>query len=92
MKTKIRQFDIAEHLETDDDIRGFLKEVASTGDATDLVHALNIASRARGMTQVAEKAGITRTSLYKSLAEDGNPQLKTISKVAEVFGCKLILG
>ena len=43
------------------------------------------------MTNVAEKAGVTRASLYKSLADDGNPHLKTISKVAEVFGCKLVL-
>ena len=91
MKTTISAFDVAEHLETDEDIQGFLKEVAATGDITDLVHALNTAARAKGMTDVAEKAGVTRASLYKSLADDGNPHLKTISKVAEVFGCKLVL-
>lgn len=91
MKTTISAFDVAEHLETDEDIQVFLKEVAATGDITDLVHALNTAARAKGMTDVAEKAGVTRASLYKSLAEGGNPYLKTISKVAEVFGCKLVL-
>ena len=58
MKTTISTFDVAEHLETDEDIQGFLKEVAATGDITDLVHALNTAARAKGMTDVAEKAGV----------------------------------
>lgn len=92
MKTTISTFDVADYLKTDEDIQGFLKEVAATGDITDLVHALNTAARAKGMTNVAEQAGVTRASLYKSLSVDGNPHLKTISKVAEVFGCKLVLG
>jgi probable addiction module antidote protein len=91
MKTTFSSFDVAEHLETDEDIQGFLKEVSATGDIADLVHALNTVARAKGMTHVAEQAGVSRASLYKSLAEDGNPHLKTISKVAEVFGCKLLL-
>ena len=91
MKTTFSSFDVAEHLETDEDIQDFLKEVSATGDIAGLVHALNTAARAKGMTNVAEQAGVSRASLYKSLAEDGNPHLKTISKVAEVFGCKLSL-
>lgn len=86
---KISSFDIAEHLETDKDIRDFLIEVASDGDESDLIHALNIAARAKGMTAVAEKAGVTRASLYKSLSEDGNPKFATINKIVASFGCRL---
>jgi len=50
---KTRSFDIAEYLETDDDIRQFLEEAVATGDTVDLIHALNIAARARGMSEVA---------------------------------------
>lgn len=82
-------FDIAEHLETDEDIRGFLCEVANTGDTADFIHALNIAARAKGMTEVAQQVGVTRASLYKSLSEDGNPRFETIHKVVEALGCKL---
>ena len=42
-----------------------------------------------GMTEVSKKAGVTRTSLYKSLAEGGNPKFTTISKVTKALGCKL---
>jgi probable addiction module antidote protein len=91
MTETITPFDIAEHLETDDDIREFLRETALTGDASDFIHALNTAARAKGMTEVARQAGVTRASLYKSLADDGNPNFKTIAKIVEAFGCKLMV-
>ncbi|NQY37525.1 MAG: putative addiction module antidote protein [Alteromonadaceae bacterium] len=86
---KISNFDIAEHLETDEDIREFLIEVANEGNEGDLIHALNIAARAKGMSTVAEQAGVTRASLYKSLAEGSNPKFSTINKIISSFGCKL---
>lgn len=91
MSEKITAFDIAEHLETEEDIREFLKEVANTGDASDFIHALNIAARAKGMTEVAKQAGVTRASLYKSLSENGNPRYETVSKIVEALGCKLVV-
>ncbi|MGD9162885.1 MAG: putative addiction module antidote protein [Desulfobacteraceae bacterium] len=89
MTLKTKSFDIAEHLNTPEEIRSFLQEVDATGDESDFIHALNTAARAIGMTEVAKKAGVTRASLYKSLAEDGNPKCITISKVTKALGCKL---
>jgi len=89
MNTK--PFDIAEHLETDEDIRQFLEEAAATGDTSDLIHALNIAARAKGMSEVARQSGVTRASLYKSLSESGNPRLDTISKIVNAFGYRMAL-
>ncbi len=82
MTIATKHFDIAEHLNTPEEIRCFLQEVAATGDECDIIHALNTAARAMGMTAVVKKAGVTRASLSKSLAEDGNPKFTTISKVA----------
>lgn len=56
-----------------------------------LMHALNITARAKGMTEIAKQAGVTRASLYKSLSEDGNPQFETIAKIVEALGCKLVV-
>ena len=89
MAIKTKPFDIAEHINTPEDIRGFLQEVAATGDESDFIHALNMVARAIGMTEVAQKAGVTRASLYKSLAEGGNPKFSTISKVTKALGCRL---
>ena len=91
MTEKITPFDIAEYLESDADIQAFLKEVVTTGDTADFIHALNIAARAKGMTEVARQAGVTRASLYKSLSEDGNPRFDTIAKIVDALGCKLVV-
>lgn len=91
MTETITTFDIAEHLETDTDIRDFLRETANNGNASDFIHALNTAARAKGMAEVAKQAGVTRASLYKSLADDGNPRFKTIAKIVEALGCKLVV-
>jgi probable addiction module antidote protein len=86
---KTRKFDIAEMLETEEDVRGFLAEAYAQGTPDEFVHALNVAARAIGMTEVARRAGVTRASLYKSLADGGKPQFTTIVKVTEALGCKL---
>lgn len=67
MTEKIPPFDVAEYLKTDEDIKLFLKEAVETGSEKDFIHALNTAARAKGMTEVAHQAGVTRASLYKSL-------------------------
>ena len=89
MAITAKPFDIAEYLETDEDIWEFLAEVLATGTTSDFIHALNTAARAKGMTEVARQAGVTRASLYKSLSEDGNPRFETISKIVEALGGRL---
>jgi probable addiction module antidote protein len=89
MGIKTKPFDVAEYLETDDDIWEFLTEALATGTTSDFIHALNTAARAKGMTEVAKQAGVTRASLYKSLSAEGNPRFETISKIVEALGGQL---
>ncbi len=91
MALETTPFDIAEHLNSPEEIRAFLQEVLDTGDESDFIYALSTAARATGMTEVAKKAGVTRASLYKSLSEGGNPRFSTINKVTKALGCKLAL-
>ncbi|MBM9538158.1 addiction module antidote protein [Desulfobulbus alkaliphilus] len=88
MKLKTKHFDVAEHLESDEDIAFFLEDAAEDSPE-EFVHALNTVARAKGMTEIARKAGVTRASLYKSLADGGRPRFDTISKVTKALGCKL---
>ncbi len=90
MPEKTTRFDVADYLKTDTAIQVFLNEVAQTGDAADFLHALNVASRAKGMTAVALQSGVTRASLYKSLADGGNPRFDTVFKVCQALGVKLV--
>ncbi|MDV6343275.1 addiction module antidote protein [Nitrosomonas sp. Is37] len=91
MIIKTRQFDINAHLKTDEDIREFLRETANSGTASDFIHALNTAARAKGMSKIAARAGVSRASLYKSLADDGNPRFDTIAKIVKLLGCKIVI-
>ncbi len=91
MTLETKSLDIAQHLNSPDEIRAFLQETLGTGNESDFIHALNIAARAMGMTEVAKKAGVTRASLYKSLSENGNPRFLTISKIAKALGCRLVV-
>ncbi|MCK6412676.1 MAG: putative addiction module antidote protein [Azonexus sp.] len=86
---KTRKFDVAELLDDESEVQAFLDEAATSGDAAAFVHALGIAARAKGMTEVARAAGVTRASLYKSLADGGNPQFETIFKVCRALGVRL---
>lgn len=89
MATKTYEIDIAEYLKTPEDIRDFLNEVAETGTESDFIQALGTAARAKGMTELSEKVGVARESLYKSLSEDGNPRFSTISRLTRALGYRL---
>jgi probable addiction module antidote protein len=89
MAEKITNFDIAEQLKFDADIRAFLQEVAETGDSSDLIHALNIVARAKGMSKLATEMGVSRTSLYKSLSGETSPGFDTINQLIQALGYRL---
>ena len=60
-------FDLAEHLKTDEDISVYPSQVLEDNDSSELTHALGVVARARGMTEVARAAGLTREASYKAL-------------------------
>ena len=89
MKTTV--FDPARYLDNEEGVAEYLRVICAEGSPAEIASALGDVARARGMTEVAEKAGLTRQALYKALSEDGNPALATIAKVAEALGFKLTL-
>ncbi|MFM2041832.1 MAG: hypothetical protein RLY86_408 [Pseudomonadota bacterium] len=82
-------FDAAELLDSDESIAVYLDEALATGDAAFIAHALGVIARARGMSQLARDAGLSRESLYKALSETGNPEFATILKVVQALGLTL---
>ncbi len=59
------------------------------GDAAFVAKALGDIARAKGMTQVARDAGLSRESLYKALSGERTPNFDTILKVIGALGLKL---
>lgn len=48
--------------------------------------ALRHVAEARGFKAFAEETKLNRESLYKTLSEDGNPTLESLSKMLDVLG------
>ncbi len=86
--TKTTKWDAVEYLETDEDIEAFLAEAANESPEY-LIHCLGIAAKAKGMTEVAKQAGVTRASLYQSLDGSKKPKFETIVKVMNALNMKL---
>lgn len=90
-KTKTRPYDVAEQLRTPEEMAAYLDAWLSDypEDSAGITRALGDVARAKGMTQVAKAAGLSRESLYRALSEDGNPSFDTVLKVARALGVKL---
>ena len=90
-KTKTIPYDVAEQLRTPEEIAAYLDAWLdeASDDAPGIARALGDIARAKGMTQVAKDAGLSRESLYKALSADGNPSFATVLKVARALGVKL---
>lgn len=80
-----------ECIEGKDDAIAYLNAAAETGDPTLLQVAIGDVAKARGMGQVAKEAGVGRESLYKSLGKEGNPSFRTIVKVVNALGGRIVV-
>ncbi len=84
------EFDMAEHLDSDQAIAEYLTIVMEENDPGELTHALGVIARARGMSEVARAAGLTREALYKALRPNSQPRFDTIARVCTALGVKLV--
>ncbi len=84
-----RPFDAAEYLDSAEAIAAYLEVAFEEGDPAFIADALGTVARAKGMTEVARKTGLSRESLYKALSAEGNPEFATILKVMRALDLKL---
>jgi probable addiction module antidote protein len=90
-KTVTTRYDVAEHLRTPEEMAAYLEACLeeADGDAAFVAKALGDLARAKGMTQVARDAGLSRESLYKALSGERTPNFDTILKVIGALGLRL---
>lgn len=90
-KTVTTRYDVAEHLRTPEEMAAYLEACMEEahGDAAFVARALGNITRAKGMSQVARDAGLSRESLYKALSGERNPSFDTILKVINALGLRL---
>ena len=88
-KSQTRPFDAAEYLDTPERIAAYVEEALATDDTAFIAHALGVVAKARGMSQVAKDAGLSRESLYRALSADGNPEFATVLRVLRALSLTL---
>jgi probable addiction module antidote protein len=91
VKVKTSTYDVAEHLRTPEEMAAYLDAwlEEAPDDVSGIARALGDIARAKGMSQVAKEAGLSRESLYRALSEGGNPSFATVLKVARALGVRL---
>ena len=87
--SELPDFDMAQYLKSEEDIAAYLSMVIADGDTSELAYALGVAAKARGMSEVAKKAGITREALYRALRPNASPRFDTINTVCQALGVRL---
>ena len=89
MATETVPFDAARYLERPEAQAELIADAFETGEASYIAAALGVIARARGMTQVAKSAGLTREALYKALSAEGDPKLTTLLGVMRALDLSL---
>lgn len=90
-KTTTTRYDVAEHLRNPEEMAAYLEACIedADGDAAFIAKALGDIARAKGMSQVARDAGLSRESLYRALSGEHSPSFDTILKVLRALGLEL---
>ena len=89
MATRTIPFDAARYLRSSESQVEMLADALESGDAGYVANALGVIARARGMSDVARGAGVTREALYKTLSRKGDPKLTTLLGVMRTLGLTL---
>ena len=68
----------------------YVEAALEEGDPAGLLQALrNIAEARGGVARIAEKTGLNREALYRTLSRRGNPQLKSLTAILDATGLRL---
>jgi probable addiction module antidote protein len=89
MAETFMEFDPVDYFRSPEAIAEFVTDAFKTGDASYIAKAIGVAARAKGMTEIAKEAGLSREQLYRSFSEHGNPTLKSMIAVMKALGVDL---
>ncbi len=93
MTEEYREFDAADYIRTEEDVRGLLRAAVDEdpGDGAVIRAALKHIARTQNMSALARETGLNRGNLYEALSEGGNPTLATLLKITNALGLRLSL-
>jgi probable addiction module antidote protein len=83
-------FRVAKHLRNEGEIAAYLEAVLEDGDPRAMPVALRtIADALGGLAPLAERTGLSRETLYRTLSEKGNPRYDTLTSILAAFGLRV---
>jgi probable addiction module antidote protein len=89
-KVSSYQRDLIESLKDPCEAAAYLNAAIEEGDRAVFLLALrNVAEANGGMTALAERANLSRESLYRMLSKRGNPEIKSLISLLGTMGLRL---
>ena len=78
-----------DHLRNEAEISAYLEAMLEDGDARVVPVALRtVADAIGGMAALADRTGLSRETLYRTLSDKGNPRLDTLAAILQAFGLR----
>jgi probable addiction module antidote protein len=81
-----KPFEVAQYLDSEELIAEYLSVAMEDPDPAHFLQAFSEVAKARGMTQLAKDAGLSRESLYKTLSVGSHPRFETVLKLMHALG------
>jgi probable addiction module antidote protein len=73
-----------------DNAAAYVEAAIEEGDSAGVLQALrNVAEAHGGVARIAEKTGLNREALYRTLSKRGNPELKSLTAILDATGLRL---
>lgn len=86
---KVSKFDVSKYLDNEELIAEYLTAALEDENPDVFLSAIGHVAKARGMTEIAEKSGLGRESLYKAFSPGAKPRYETVQKVLSSLGVKV---
>ena len=82
-------FDASDYLENDETVAEYLAAALENPDPDAFLVAVRDVAKARGIADVAERAGLGRESLYKTLTPGAKPRFDTVRRLLAALDVRL---
>ena len=88
---EFKEFDLAELLDTEEKMIDYLNAELAEGNPHYIKVAIKAIARARNTRDLAHKAGLSKTTVYRALSESSNPKYITIQKIITALNLQIMV-
>ena len=89
IKERYKVWDVQDQLLSGQDQTAYLQAATEYGESDFTLDAIGQIARAQGLSEIATKLGVSRSGLYKSLGENGNPSFAVINDLLKELGYRI---